>query len=367
MVGALPVVSPDLAGDCVLLTPWEAGDLPRILELADEEGKRWSRSLAGVRTLDDARRWVAERSGPDRVDWVVRDPATRSLIGRVGLHRFQDAPRAAEVGYGVHPAHRGRGVASAAVATALTLAFDGLGLRRVELLHDVDNVSSCAVAARSGFALEGVEREALGYPDGRVGDLHRHARLSTDPPGPVRMPPLPLGDAELTAGDLVLRAWRPDDAPAVTVAFTDPEVLRWADRPPMSGEADARRWIEERARRRLAGAALYWAVLARGVVVGSVGLRDINRTDSYAVASYWTMPTARGRGVAGRALARATAYAVEELGLHRVQLAHAVANTASCRVAEKAGFALEGILRGSNRLADGFVDEHLHARLAGDS
>ena len=49
----------------------------------------------------------------------------------------------------------------------------------------------------------------------------------------------------------------------------------------------------------------------------------------------------RGRGVAPRALEVATAYAVDGLGLHRVQLQHAVENIASCRVAAKAGFALE--------------------------
>ena len=44
---------------------------------------------------------------------------------------------------------------------------------------------------------------------------------------------------------------------------------------------------------------------------------------------------------------------------------HAVANPASCRVAEKAGFRLEGVLAQSHRYGDGvYHDEHLHARLA---
>ena len=43
----------------------------------------------------------------------------------------------------------------------------------------------------------------------------------------------------------------------------------------------------------------------------------------------------------------------------------AVLSRACCRVAEKAGFALEGTQRGSCLLATGYVDEHLHARVAG--
>ena len=78
-----------------------------------------------------------------------------------------------------------------------------------------------------------------------------------------------------------------------------------------------------------------------------------------------TLPAARGRGIAPRALDLATSYAMSGLGLHRVQLQHALDNTASCRVAEKAGFTLEGFQRGSCLLASGYVDEHLHARVAG--
>jgi RimJ/RimL family protein N-acetyltransferase len=45
-----------------------------------------------------------------------------------------------------------------------------------------------------------------------------------------------------------------------------------------------------------------------------------------------------------------------------------VANPASCRVAEKAGFRLEGTMRASFRAEDGQrYDEHLHARLATDA
>ncbi|MDQ1615779.1 MAG: hypothetical protein QOJ60_1718, partial [Actinomycetota bacterium] len=51
----------------------------------------------------------------------------------------------------------------------------------------------------------------------------------------------------------------------------------------------------------------------------------------------------------------------------RVELYHAVANPASCRVAEKVGFRHEGTLRQSYVYGDGTRhDEHLHARLAGD-
>ncbi|MGO8889299.1 MAG: GNAT family N-acetyltransferase [Streptosporangiaceae bacterium] len=43
-----------------------------------------------------------------------------------------------------------------------------------------------------------------------------------------------------------------------------------------------------------------------------------------------------------------------------------MANTASCRVAAKAGFAAEGIQRSAVLHADGWHDMHVHARISGD-
>jgi RimJ/RimL family protein N-acetyltransferase len=56
-----------------------------------------------------------------------------------------------------------------------------------------------------------------------------------------------------------------------------------------------------------------------------------------------------------------------ELGLERLELFHALENTASCSAAQKAGFVVEGTLRRSYRYSDGILhDEHLHARLRDD-
>jgi RimJ/RimL family protein N-acetyltransferase len=365
MGAELPPSVPELAGDGVLLTPWEERDLPAIVELADDaESRAFSGSLRTVRTVEDARRWLADRSGPDRVDWAVRDPQTRALVGRSALHRFDDNPRAAEIGYGVHPAHRRRGVA--AVATVTQWGFDELALSRVELVHDVANTVSCRVATRSGYLLEGVEREAMGYPDGQVVDLHRHARLVTDPPGPADAVPLPLVVPTLDAEGVRLRPWLDEEAATYLRGMTDPLAARWSGHPPES-EADVLRMLARFRRRARDGSAVVWAVEEDGVLAGSLGLRSINTTDWFASAAYWVLPELRGRAIAPRALRAATTYAFEVLGLHRVQLQHALANTASCRVAEKAGFGLESVQRESVLLAEGFVDEHEHVRVRGDA
>ncbi|MET8297579.1 GNAT family protein [Streptomyces sp. NPDC005180] len=64
---------------------------------------------------------------------------------------------------------------------------------------------------------------------------------------------------------------------------------------------------------------------------------------------------------------RISRWAFEDLGLHRLRLCHAVANSASCRVAEKAGYSIEGTMRSALLHEDGWHDEHLHALVHGDA
>ena len=357
---------PEIRGSRLLLTPWADDDAAAVLEMADDATRTWSSSMRNLRTLDDARAWMKGRvNDPDRVDWAVREPDTRGLMGRVGLVRFGESPGSAEIAYAVSPRFRRRGVARDAVAMSLQYGVDELGLHRVALLHAVGNRASCAVAASSGFVFEGVEREAMDHGDGVLHDFHRHSRLATDPPGPAAPPPEPLDRVTLDGDGLRLRPWTDDDAGIVLAGLSDPEVVRWNPRLPLRDLAAARGWIAGRSERWADGRAASWAVEEEGAVVGALTLRDINRFDWWATASYWTLPAARGRGVAPRALRLATTYAADGLGLHRVQLQHVLANTASCRVATKAGFALEGTQVGSVLLADGFADEHLHAWVVG--
>jgi RimJ/RimL family protein N-acetyltransferase len=357
---------PEICRDGLRFRPWRDDDAAAVLALAaDPTTRTWMTSLRQVHDLDEARAWLDQRRTGDRVDWAVCDPATGELVGRVGLHHFDDRSRSAEIGYAVWPAHRRSRVATRAVATATEHGFATLGLTRVTLLHATGNAASCAVATRCGYAYEGVERSALDHGDGVLHDVHRHARLSIDPPGPADAAPVPLDVPVVEADGLVLRPWHADDAAVYLRGLTDPEVARWKPLGAPMDEDDARRRIARAHRRAREGSAVTWAVEVDGVVAGSVGLCGVNLVDRWANASYWVLPEARGAGVAVRALGAATAYAFERLDLHRVQLQHAVANAASCRVAEKAGFDLEAVHRESCLLAEGFVNEHQHVKVRG--
>ena len=184
------------------------------------------------------------------------------------------------------------------------------------------------------------------------------------------MTALPDSPERVDGDGLVLRSFRDGDVTALVAAFADPEIVRWNPGP--SADDDDLAWVREWMGRRndwTPGDHVSWAVAdADGALVGSVSLHQVDWDQRDAEIGYWVAPTARGRGVATLAVRIAADYAFHRLDLHRVYLFHASENVASCRVAERAGFSLEGTLRGSHRYADGrYHDEHVHGRLHDDS
>jgi RimJ/RimL family protein N-acetyltransferase len=184
------------------------------------------------------------------------------------------------------------------------------------------------------------------------------------PPGRMRDRDQPVLTA---AGGLVLRPWEAGDARVVLEAYQDPEIQQWNLRAFGSlAEADA--WIARWGERWRAERDGCWAATdGAGAVLGRVALREVRLADGVAECTYWVLPAARNRGVATAATAEMARWALDELGLHRLFLLHSTANPASCRVAAKAGFALEGTMRSAMRHPDGWHDMHLHGRVAGDA
>ncbi|OIV38719.1 GNAT family N-acetyltransferase [Mangrovactinospora gilvigrisea] len=182
--------------------------------------------------------------------------------------------------------------------------------------------------------------------------------------------------APLIDGDgLRLRPFRVGDeadAEAVLRGYADPEFRRWnTPLQPIETLEDAHDLLRRRRASAESGEAASFCVTdaGSGAVLGQVGFFGIDAVRRRAAVGYWVLPEARGAGIARRALTLAGAWAFAHLGLYRIELDHALGNTASCRVAERCGYPLEGTLRGAmfeEGRQDAFRDCHLHARLATD-
>ena len=84
------------------------------------------------------------------------------MAGRVNLNNIvQGAFRSADLGYWVGQSDTGHGVATAAVGAILTIAFDELGLHRVQAGTLLHNGASQRVLQRNGFTRIGVAPDYL--------------------------------------------------------------------------------------------------------------------------------------------------------------------------------------------------------------
>ncbi|GGF40814.1 acetyltransferase [Marmoricola endophyticus] len=109
---------------------------------------------------------------------VVADAHDDRFLGTVSWRQDVPPPFAtADLGYLVHPAERGRGVAAAAIGLLVDWLTgpDGPGMVRVQLDHSTENPASCRVAERAGLEREGVRRSYLPLRDPAApGGVRRH-------------------------------------------------------------------------------------------------------------------------------------------------------------------------------------------------
>jgi len=158
----------------------------------------------------------------------------------------------------------------------------------------------------------------------------------------IKTPDPPLSDGAVT-----LRPWTLDDVAEIARACNEPEIAHWIlQMPSPYGEQDAREYVLATQAAWREGTGGFFAIVdaATGEPVGSIAIHVIDPFFGNVEVGYWAAAKARGRGFTTRALRLISRWAIEA-GAERVQLRADVHNTASLRVAEKAGFTREGTLR----------------------
>ncbi len=162
------------------------------------------------------------------------------------------------------------------------------------------------------------------------------------------------GTRTLKTERLILRRFVPADAEAIFENWaSDPRVTRFLSWTPHES-VDATRELLSGWCALYANAAYYhWGIEYEGRLIG--GISVVRQSDKNEVAElgycighdYWR------RGITAEAAGAVIDYLFREVGVHRVEIHHAVDNPASGRVAEKCGLVSEGILRSSAKTGSG--------------
>jgi RimJ/RimL family protein N-acetyltransferase len=158
-----------------------------------------------------------------------------------------------------------------------------------------------------------------------------------------------------------VRSWQAADLDSLVLYANNRHIwINLRDRFPYPyTRSDGRRFIREA---RKMDPETFFAIAVDGLAVGGIGFvlhSDVERVS--AEIGYWLGEPFWGKGIVTEALIAVTQLAIERHGLTRLFALPFAFNAASCRVLEKAGYALEGRLRRS-AIKDGtIVDQFQYA------
>jgi len=164
-------------------------------------------------------------------------------------------------------------------------------------------------------------------------------------------------------GQYRIRDWMDEDADSLVRYANNFKIARWLrDRFPYPyALLDAETFLA-------AVAALSpqttFAIATDDEAIGGIGLEfgaDIHRFT--AELGYWLGEPFWGRGIMTEAVRRLTAWAFDNLEVHRIYATAIAGNQASVRVLEKAGFQREGRLRASVFKDGRILDQFLYAQI----
>ena len=172
---------------------------------------------------------AAELGGPTAGEWyryVIDDCGT--IVGDV-VCQVRPGGGVAEIGYVLHPGHRGRGYASEAAGALVDHLIAHHGIHRIEASLAPDNVASMRVLEAIGMTFEATARLAFDY-DGVWEDDLRYAMTADDRRtwcNRTRTPPASVELVEITPDDAYL--WGRLQTHHSEQRFVSPMSVSWRD------------------------------------------------------------------------------------------------------------------------------------------
>ncbi|MHA7173186.1 GNAT family N-acetyltransferase [Arthrobacter monumenti] len=178
-----------------------------------------------------------------------------------------------------------------------------------------------------------------------------------------KIPPWPTESPAF--GSVRLRKFEDRDASMALELAKDPYVPTIGTLPAHATTNEALDWVQRQRERHLDGIGFSFAVadLVTDRAMGGVGLWVTELSEGRATAGYSIVPVERGKGAAAAALMAVTEFAWTIPQLYRVELYIEPWNTASIRVAERAGYLREGLLRSHQEIGGSRRDMLLYAAI----
>ena len=100
------------------------------------------------------------------------------VVGAIGIKIDQHRSYIGEIGYFVDEKYWGKGIATKSVLLLEEIAFQKLGIKRIEILMVKENLSSQKVAIKAGYKKEGIAKKKLEL-FGKYCDCYAYSKIAT--------------------------------------------------------------------------------------------------------------------------------------------------------------------------------------------
>jgi ribosomal-protein-serine acetyltransferase len=178
-------LSADLGGGAgAAVRPLGELDVAELFALVDanrEYLRAWLPWVDATRREEDVRAFVADarQKAMEGVSVQFAIVEAGRIAGVIGFHEIDRPHAQVGIGYWVAEDRQGRGIVTRAVEALVAIAFDELGLNRVEIHVATENARSRAIPERLGFRHEGVLRQAERLYD-RFVDLDAYSLIASE-------------------------------------------------------------------------------------------------------------------------------------------------------------------------------------------
>jgi len=161
--------------------------------------------------------------------------------------------------------------------------------------------------------------------------------------------------------DILLRSFLPDDADHLFNVVNESRThlapwLAWVHN--TTNPTHSKQFIETSIHKAEMQEELVLGIFCNDQIIGCLGMHNWDRTTRRAQIGYWLSKEYVGKGIINNSLSLFIDFLFSKLELNKLEIHFAAANQKSARVAENAGFRIEGIIRKAtfrNGMADDLV------------
>jgi ribosomal-protein-alanine N-acetyltransferase len=158
-----------------------------------------------------------------------------------------------------------------------------------------------------------------------------------------------------------LRKQRVSDAKRFYEILNNPNFLYFPAKPQSLEEE--KEFLRKNSEKRKKNIEYNFAIMYEKDVIGAIGIKIDQHRTYIGEIGYFVDETYWRKGIATEAVKLAERIGFQELGLTRIEILMDIENTASEKVAIKAGYFKEGLLKGKLKNGDAYRDAFLYAKL----